>query len=227
MAFLTVDNASCLRGSRLVFEGVDFSLDPGGAMLLTGPNGSGKSSLIRLLAGLIDLFDGSITLNGQALAGDRALYQAHLAYIGHLDPVKPTLTVRETLDFWAAMLCQTGDPSARVSAAMEALTLSELADAPGAILSSGQRRRLSLARLLVSDAEIWLMDEPTVGLDTVSVAAVEALVADHRDRGGMVVLSTHIEFKLPGAQTLDLGDFRPAAFREEAGIGADLGAGAG
>lgn len=215
MAFLTVDNASCLRGSRLVFEGVSFSLEPGEALLLTGPNGSGKSSIIRLLAGLIDLFDGSIELDGLPAAGDRALYQSHLAYIGHLDPIKPTLTVKETLDFWAAMLCQSETVDARVSKAMEALTLTDLAAAPGAILSSGQRRRLSLARLLVSEAEVWLMDEPTVGLDTKSVAAVEALVAEHRAKGGMIILSTHIEFKLPGAQTLDLGDFKPAAFLEE------------
>lgn len=209
MAILSAHRLTCLRGARLVFEDLGFTLDAGGALLLTGPNGSGKSSLLRLLAGLLEPFDGHLEIDGAPVAADREGQRARIAYIGHADPVKSTLTVRETLSFWAD-LAGLRDRR-RLDAALGALDLSALADARGAILSSGQRRRLSLARLLVSDADIWLLDEPTVGLDTVSVRAVEALVADHRRNGGSVVLSTHIEFTLPGGQSLDLGDYAPGA----------------
>lgn len=206
MAQLTASQLTCLRGARLVFEGVSFSLDAGDALLLTGPNGSGKSSLLRLLAGLLAPFDGSI-------GGED---HHDIAYIGHHDPVKPTLSVHEMLTFWAALSATDPVDDQDVSAIMAALDLTALRDAPGRVLSSGQRRRLSLARLPLVQAAVWLMDEPTVGLDTKSVASVETLVAQHRAAGGIAVLSTHIEFNLPGAKTLDLGDFTPAAFRQDA-----------
>jgi heme exporter protein A len=212
MSRLAAHDLTCLRGPRLVFEHLDFSLADGDALLLTGPNGSGKSSLIRVLAGLIEPLAGSVLLDGEPMSADRHAARMRIAYLGHLDPVKPTLTVRETLTFWASMAETDAPAGPRVEAAMEALALSDLAMTPGAILSSGQRRRLSLARVLVGTADIWLLDEPTVGLDTRAVGLVEAAVAAHRARGGVAVLSTHIEFGLPGAQTLDLGDYAPAAF---------------
>jgi heme exporter protein A len=196
----------------LVFENLGFHLEAGDALLLTGPNGSGKSSLLRLLAGLLTPLDGQITAHGSPISDDMEGHRASTAYLGHLDPVKPTLSVRESVQFWATML-GTQD---QVDAALATLNLSELAASPGRVLSSGQRRRLSLTRLLLSPADLWLLDEPTVGLDTRAVACVEQMVADHRAKGGVVILSTHIEFKLPGAKTLDLGDFTPMAFRAEA-----------
>lgn len=197
-----------------MFEGLSFSLEAGDALLLTGPNGSGKSSLLRLLAGLLTPLDGQICVNSTPVHEDIEGHRANTAYLGHLDPIKPTLTVLESARFWATML-GTLD---RVDAALATLNLSDLAAAPGRVLSSGQRRRLSLTRLLLSPADLWLLDEPTVGLDTRAVASVEQMVAEHRAKGGVVVLSTHIEFKLPGAKTLDLGDFTPAAFRAEAPV---------
>jgi heme exporter protein A len=214
MARLTATSLTCLRGPRLVFEGLDFSLDAGDALLLTGPNGSGKSSLLRLLAGLLSPLDGQITANGRPISDDMEGHRAATAYLGHLDPVKPTLSVQENARFWATLL---GTPD-RVDAALATLNLTELAALSGRVLSSGQRRRLSLTRLLLSPADLWLLDEPTVGLDTNAVAAVEQMVVDHRAQGGVVILSTHIEFQLPGAKTLDLGDFTPAAFRSEAPV---------
>ena len=202
MTRLAASHLTCLRGARLVFEDLGFDLAGGDALLLTGPNGSGKSSLMRVLAGLLEPFDGSVDLDGTA------------AYIGHHDPVKPTLTVQESLDFWASLY---GAAASDVDTALEELALTDLAPIQGRLLSSGQRRRLTLARLLVQGAEIWLMDEPTVGLDTAAVKRVEALVAAHRANGGIVVLSTHIEFALPGAQTLDLGDFAPGRALDHAG----------
>lgn len=203
MIRLSATDLTCLRGARLVFEGLSFALKAGDALLLTGPNGSGKSSLIRVLAGLLEPLDGSIDWGS-----DGVEHATTVAYVGHQDPIKPTLTVREELAFWAALqgMASGGEAIAR---AMEALNLTDLADAPGRILSSGQRRRSTLARLLVSEAPIWLLDEPTVGLDTASVALVERLIADHRAAGGIVVLSTHIEIALPGGASLDLGDFAP------------------
>lgn len=214
MASFCASDLTCLRGSRLVFEGLSFSLEDGDALLLTGPNGSGKSSLIRVLAGLIEPLDGSVRAEGDDVRDDRETHRARIAYLGHQDPIKLTLSIRETLRFAAAI--NGISDAARIDGALAALNLSTLAETRGAVLSSGQRRRASLARLLVCDAPIWLMDEPTVGLDTASVALVEAMVARHRDSGGIAVLSTHIEFRLPGAKTLDLGDFTPAAFRAEA-----------
>lgn len=216
MATLSAHRLTCLRGAKLVFEDLSFSLESGGALLLTGPNGSGKSSLLRVLAGLLDPFDGELTLDGRPVSHDRESHRAQIAFIGHADPVKPTLTVRENLRFWAD-LAGTGG-TASLDEALDSLNLGQLAEARGAVLSSGQRRRLSLARLLVSAADIWLMDEPTVGLDTASVRAVETIVAAHRRRGGSVVLSTHVEFRLPGGDTLDLADFTPQGLREE-GVG--------
>lgn len=212
MSKLAAHDLTCLRGPRLVFENLNFSLEAGEALLLTGPNGSGKSSLIRLLAGLLTPLAGTVLLDGAPAFADPHVARSRIAYLGHLDPVKPTLSVRETLNFWAHMAETDGPGKPRVEAAMEALALTDLADTPGGILSSGQRRRLSLARVLTGCTDVWLLDEPTVGLDTRSVALVEAAVADHRAGGGVAVLSTHIEFGLPGAQTLDLGDYAPAAF---------------
>ena len=213
MVSLNAHDLTCLRGSHLVFEGLSFGLDAGGALLLTGPNGSGKSSLIRALAGLIGPLDGRVTVDGGDIRSDREAHRARIAYLGHQDPIKPTLRVRETVAFAAAL---DGTPSeSRIARALDALDLTALADTHGAVLSSGQRRRASLTRFLVSDAPIWLMDEPTVGLDTASVALVAAVVARHRNRGGIAVLSTHTEFPLPDAQTLDLGDFSPVILRDE------------
>jgi heme exporter protein A len=192
----TIDLA-CWRGERAVFAGVGLSVKPGDAVLLLGRNGAGKSTLLRVLAGLLAPAAGHISWQGRDVREDPAAHARRLRYLGHLDALKPALTVRENLAFHAAL---TGGD---VAPALEALGLSALADLPGRMLSAGQRRRLALARLALAPAEIWLLDEPTLGLDAASVERLGALLAAHRARGGLVVAATHLPLPLPGA-----GEFR-------------------
>lgn len=204
----TGQDLSCIRGERLVFSGLSFRLSAGGALRLRGPNGSGKSSLLRLAAGLARPSAGLIAWNGGDVAADRSGHRARLAYVGHADAVKPALTAAENLAFWAG-LRGGGD----VQDALHRLGLGGHAHVAGRFLSSGERRRLALALLAACRAALWLLDEPAVGLDSASVAVLEAMIAEHRRGGGMVALSTHTEMNLGRAETLDLADFavaRPA-----------------
>jgi heme exporter protein A len=207
------DALACIRAERLVFQGLSFALGEGGALRLTGPNGSGKSSLLRVMAGFIRPAAGSLTWDGAEVARDREAHGARLAFIGHLDAAKPVLTVDESVRFWAR-LYGAADRAAATETALEAFDLLRLADFPVRLLSAGQRRRLALARLLAAPATLWLLDEPTTGLDAASVARLEAAVAGHRAAGGLVVLATHTEVALPEAQTLALEDFAPEPVSE-------------
>ncbi len=195
---------TCFRGERFVFEGLDFSVSAGGALVLTGPNGSGKSSLMRIMAGLLQPADGSMLRDGEPVAAAIDDHRERLHYIGYQDAIKPVMTVRENLAFWAGLK----GGGEQVDAALEGLGIARLADTPGQFLSSGQRRRLSLARLLASPAPLWLLDEPTVGLDREAVSILEAMVGAHRAGGGMTVLATHLDIGLgDGAGALDLADY--------------------
>ena len=196
----------CVRGERTVFSGLDFAAPPGGALVLRGPNGSGKTSLLRLIAGLLEPAAGTITWNGEPVDDDAEAHHARLRYVGHLDAVKPALTVAENLAFWAG-LHGGGRGSA---AALDRLGLGHLADVPAQLLSAGQRRRLALARIVAAPAALWLLDEPTVTLDEDAVGVVEALIAAHRADGGLVVVATHTSLQLPEAEALDLGAARDA-----------------
>ena len=198
---------SCIRGERPVFSGVSFSLDRGGALVLVGPNGSGKSSLLRILCGLLRPAGGTLTWEGAPVEGDWPAHRGRLRYVGHLDAVKPTLTVAENLNQWARFRSAT--PAA--PDALQAVDIEDLADVPGRYLSAGQRRRLALARVLASPAPLWLLDEPTVTLDADSTSRVDAMITAHRSDGGMVVAATHGEIALEGAQRLDLGKHAIAA----------------
>jgi heme exporter protein A len=197
---------ACRRGERLVFAGLDFRLGSGEALVLRGPNGSGKSSLLRLMAGLIRPEAGRLTWNGAATAEDREAHGGRLHFIGHLDAVKPALTVRENLRFWIRLRGVAEDASA-IGKALARLGLERLADAPARFLSAGQRRRLALSRLAATPAALWLLDEPSTGLDDASLSAFESLLADHRAGGGMVALATHTAIALPGAAELRLDAF--------------------
>lgn len=202
---------ACRRGERLVFARLDFGLAAGGALLLHGPNGSGKSSLLRLLAGLIRPFAGTLLWDGTPTADDPAGQRERVAYLGHHEALKPTLTTRENVVFWAGLRGRAG----QVDAALAKLSLTELADLPARFLSAGQRRRTALARILCSGAPIWLLDEPTVGLDVRSIGALEGALAEHRAGGGLVIAATHAPFLLPGATILDLARFAAEGFPDE------------
>ncbi|MGO1076132.1 heme ABC exporter ATP-binding protein CcmA [Inquilinus sp. CA228] len=194
---LTADGLACLRGGRLVFAGLSFRLDCGEVLVLTGPNGSGKSSLLRLVAGLVPAFAGRLDWTGAP---------GSIAYLGHQDAVKPALTVREALRVWAAMAGIAAGEGA-VDAAIAAVGLEGLDDLPGRYLSAGQRRRLALARLELGRAALWLLDEPTLGLDAASVARLEGRIARHRAAGGLVMLATHVPLALGDARGLALQDY--------------------
>jgi len=181
-----------------VFRDLDFAVADGGALVLAGPNGSGKSTLLRLLAGLGRLAAGRVLWSGENALADLTAHAARVTYVGHLDAVKPGLTVEENLRFAALV------GGGRVGVALDALGLRELAELPARMLSAGQKRRLALARLALSAAPLWLLDEPTLGLDVASVGRFGSLLAAHRARGGMVVTATHLPLPLPDAAELRL-----------------------
>ncbi len=205
MSLFAGHDVACRRGERLVFRGLAFALEAGDALVLTGANGSGKSSLLRLMAGLLPAHAGSLRWAGEPIARDPAAHRARLHLIGHQDAVKPVLTVLETAAFWGALRGAAG----AAAAALERLGLCHLADAPCRLLSAGQKKRLSLARLLASPAPLWLLDEPTTGLDEAATRNLEAIMSEHRAAGGIVVAATHIPLALAGARTLSLAEHAP------------------
>jgi heme exporter protein A len=207
----------CIRGERRVFEGLSFAVAAGGLLLLTGPNGSGKSSLLRLMAGLLRPAAGALLWDGTPVGDDPDAQAARLQYLGHLDAVKPVLSAAENLRFWAGLH---GGGAAEVARALDGFDLGALAEVPGRMLSAGQKRRVALARLLAAPAEVWLLDEPTVGLDAASRERLSAAIADQRARGGRVVAATHTALEAPGAEVLALDDYAVAPGLAHAAWGA-------
>lgn len=184
---LSGDALSCIRGDRKVFSNLTFSVAAGEALAVVGPNGSGKSSLLRLIAGLVAIASGTITLAG----GDDNLTMAEQAHLlGHRDAIKPSLTVLENVAFWFEFLGGDGGRSSP-AAALEAVGLSHLGHLPTAFLSAGQRRRLAIARLVALKRPLWLLDEPTTALDAAGQATIAALMTDHLRNGGLIVAATH------------------------------------
>ncbi|MFO1210280.1 MAG: heme ABC exporter ATP-binding protein CcmA [Amaricoccus sp.] len=190
---LLVTDLSCIRGGRLVLQGLGFALADGETLAVRGPNGAGKSTLLRALAGLLPAA-GRIELDGRPATPD-SLAEA-VGYAGHLDAVKPQLTVGENIGFWAALLG--GDPAA----ALAGFDLAGIADRPAHLLSAGQRRRLGLARLLLVPRRLWLLDEPTVALDAAAEARLVAAIAAQVAGGGMAVVATHAPLALPAHELL-------------------------
>ena len=193
---------ACHRGGRVLFEALSFALVPGDALLLRGPNGSGKSSLLRLLAGFLRPLAGRVAWDGVDVLDDLPAYRARVHLVAHADAVKGLLTVRENLAAVAGIL---GDRAVDLPRALDAFDLAPLADTPGRFLSSGQKRRAALARLLATPRPLWLLDEPGVGLDRASRARLEAAIAEHRARGGICVVATHGDVAVPDPLVLDFG----------------------
>jgi len=184
----------CVRGGREVFSDLDFEVASGDVLAVTGPNGAGKTSLLRLIAGLLIPAEGTVALEG-ADAELTLADQAH--YLGHRDAMKPALSVLENLSFWRDFL---GGGTGDASECLTAVGLDHAAHLPAAYLSAGQRRRLSMARLLATPRPIWLLDEPTSALDAAGQALFVDLINDHLARGGLVMAATHAPLGVPAKE---------------------------
>ena len=192
---IRVSDLSVARGGVKVLEGVTFALTPGRALVLRGPNGIGKTTLLRTIAGLQPPVSGRVEAPADSVV-----------YAGHADGLKATLSVAENLNFWAHVFGNND-----ISEALDAYELRTLADRPAGALSAGQKRRLGLARLLVTGRKVWVLDEPTVSLDREAVAMFAGAVQAHLAQGGAALMATHIDLGLTDADVLDLAPFRARA----------------
>lgn len=192
-ARLVLDDVTCARGGRTLFAGLNLDLEPGDAAVVTGPNGAGKSSLMRIAAGLLKPVAGRVDV-----AGERAL----LTEAAALDAELP---VARALAFWARLDLSLDDRRDAIAAALDAVGLASLAPVPVRMLSTGQRRRVAIARVVASGAPVWLLDEPANGLDQGSIELLEGLIAAHRAAGGIALVATHLPVAVPGAQHVAIG----------------------
>lgn len=200
MLRLKAERLAASRGDRRVFRGLDFEIAAGEALILTGPNGSGKSTLLRILAGFGDASAGAIHLSGGP--PEKPLGEC-CHYVAHADALKTAFTAIENLTFWARYFGG-GDPAK----ALDAIGISHLADIPAGLMSAGQKRRLGLARLKLAPRPVWLLDEPSVSLDSASQAQLENLLRGHVEGGGILVAATHLPLGIGGAAEIDLADYR-------------------
>ncbi len=192
---LSAIEIECIRGTRRLFAGVSFTLEPGECLSLQGPNGSGKTSLLRILCGLARPESGEVRWNAEPIAALAEEYRAALAYCGHANALKDDLTPSENLRAAAALA---GQPAslAEARAALEALGVSHLDALPVRALSQGQKRRVALARLAIAERRLWILDEPLTSLDVGAAATLAALVDEHLGRGGIAVLTSHQPIEL-------------------------------
>lgn len=194
----------CERGDRLLFRNLDFAIVPGTLTRVEGPNGSGKTTLLRILAGLNDSFSGQVLWRGRARDRQREVFARNTLYLGHRPGIKSLLTPMENLQ---ALLAGRGrTPASDLVRALEGVGLGPWQAVPCQALSAGQKRRVALARLLLSDEPLWLLDEAFTALDVEAVRGLEALLAERVRAGGAVVLTTHHEPDLTAMRRIRLGE---------------------
>jgi heme exporter protein A len=192
-ATLTASNLTCVRGGRRLFENLCFSVVGGGIMALTGPNGAGKTSLLRMLAGLLPPAAGDVRIAADGIVAEDAEDRAHLVgWLGCETALKPQLTLREQLGFFAGLYCACG-----AEQALERFDLTKTADLPARMLSAGQKRRASLARLMLMGRPVWLLDEPLVSLDEEGRGLTRRAIEAHCREGGLAVVAGHDPLELP------------------------------
>jgi heme exporter protein A len=200
---LIAQDLACLRGDRLLFKQIGFTLSAGGLMTVLGENGSGKSSLLRMVCGLLTPELGSITWQRQPIKQASEDYLANLTYIGHLNGLKDDLTAMENLQISARLAGQHVDAPAAL-AALTAIGIARCAKLPVGVLSQGQKRRVALARLWLSHAPLWVLDEPFAALDATSVLTLATCISSHLARGGMTIITTHQDVAIDAQSTQTL-----------------------
>ena len=199
---LIAENLAGERGGEPVFSGVSFALADGAGLVVTGPNGSGKSTLLRIIAGLLPSATGTIRLEDpDSPEAPEVASACH--YLGHGNAMKTALSVEENLVFWQEFA---GEQHLSVAEALDMIGLPQVASLPYGYLSTGQKRRVSIAKLLVSYRPIWLLDEPTAGLDRASEAQFAALVRAHLEDGGLAIAATHLPLGVDGLRELRMGE---------------------
>jgi len=193
-SLLSANNLTCIREERVLFEDLNLSIFPGDILQIEGPNGAGKTSLMRILAGLSQPYDGDIQFQGKSITDQRELFHQNLLYLGHLPGVKDELTAQENLAFNLALH---GLDTSTAESTLTEVNLLGFEDALASHLSAGQHRRIALSRLWQSQAKIWILDEPFTAIDKLGVEKLEQLFLQHADNGGCVILTTHQDLSLP------------------------------
>ena len=198
-------NLSVTRGDRVIFEGLNYEINSGQLLKLVGPNGSGKSTLLKAIAGLISPIEGNIISDDRVIAKDHDWICQHLCYLGHKNALKKEFTVFQNIEFWASIW---GNKD-KIDLSMKQMGIAYLKDSPVRYLSSGQARRAALARSICHTADIWLFDEPTVGLDDQGLSLLSDAMKGHLAEGGMIICATHVDLKIDksNTKTLNLADF--------------------
>lgn len=205
---LEVKNLQCIRGDRELFTDLSFQLEAKQLMMLEGQNGSGKTTLLRTLCGLYLQEQGEILWDGLPIKKQDESYRRELLYLGHLNGIKADLSVLENLRFNASLVGEIPTTDELMNA-LDTIGLYAFEDFPSSQLSQGQKRRVALARLLVSKAKLWILDEPFVALDIAAVELLQSIIAKHIDNGGMVILTTHQEVPLTSGKIKRLSLSQP------------------
>jgi heme exporter protein A len=204
---LTAHGLACLRGDRLLFKNVGFELNSGGLLYLLGENGSGKSSLLRILCGLLMPEEGEVFWDRKNVKESAENYLLNLTYIGHLNGLKDDLTAIENLQI-AARLAGNDASEKKTLAALAAIGIARCANLPARVLSQGQKRRVALATLWITQSKLWILDEPFAALDAASTEVLASRLGEHMANGGMVIITTHqdVLIRAVSTQTLRLGN---------------------